>query len=115
MRLVSSSPNQESVCSEFQGSQAKPAPRPRHACHCEPCDSQGGLAAAGTPAPRPRHSPETPGTQSARSRSARREFRGGPPGAQVVSRSVVASPTVAVGNISGVASSIAVPCVTGGN
>eukprot|EP00663_Eupelagonemidae_sp_cell21sb_P012829 gene12829-biopygen8527 len=47
---------------------ATPAPRPRHACHCDlesqgnrgACDTQGGLAAAGAPAPRPRHARATP-------------------------------------------------------
>ena len=49
------------------------------------------------------------------SRSQWREDRDGAPGARGVSSSIAASPTVAVGNISGVASSIHVPRVNGQN
>ena len=48
-------------------------------------------------------------------RSQWRDDRDGVPGARGVSSSVAASPTVAVGNISGVASSVEVPRVNGQN
>ena len=57
------------------------------------------LMRLGLSSPLPRLSwRKTSGTQSARSGSAQREDRDGPPGAQVVSRSVAASLTVAVGH-----------------